>query len=163
MDLEQAMSALNEANVRITELEGQMTTLTGERDTASGRASELEAAHAALSGQLADVSAARETLAGHLEEVQRDSSSAQERGLAHLLRALLAEHAGQVVPELVGGADETALLASVDLAKQAHSRALEAARAAIANQTVPAGAPSLRSVSTTGLTPLEMIESGLRK
>jgi hypothetical protein len=90
-------------------------------------------------------------------------SAASVRELSHLRRALLAEHAGQVVPELVSGDDEEALLASVEVAKQAYTRALETARTTIASQTVPAGAPSARTVPAAGLSPLEMIESGLRK
>ena len=127
------------------------------------KATELEAAQAALAGQLEETTGAQAVLTASLEETRAALSAATERSVAHLRRALLAEHAGQVVPELVAGSDETALLASVDLAKQAHSRALEAARATLAQQTVPAGAPSPRSVSGAGLTPLEMIESGLRK
>jgi hypothetical protein len=51
----------------------------------------------------------------------------------------------------------------VETAKQAYGRALERARAAIASQTVPAGAPSARGTAAAGLSPLEMIESGLRR
>ena len=61
----------------------------------------------------------------------------------------------------MAGDDEEALLASVEVAKQAYTRALEAARTAIASQTVPAGAPSARHGPGGGLSPLEMIESGL--
>jgi len=57
--------------------------------------------------------------------------------------------------------DEEALLASVEVARQAHTRVLESARAAIVSQAVPAGAPSARDVAAAGLSPLEMIESGL--
>jgi len=163
MDQEQAERALTEATERIADLERQVSALLGERDTAADRTSALEATQAALEGRLAETAGAHETLTASLEETRQALSAASERGLTHLRRALLAEHAGLVVPELVSGSDEATLLASVDLAKQAHCRALEAARATLAHQTVPAGAPSLRSVSSAGLTPLEMIESGLRK
>ena len=80
-----------------------------------------------------------------------------------LRRALLAENAGQLVPELVIGESEETLLASVEMAKGAYARALDTARATIVRQTVPAGAPSARGAATTGgLSPLELIESGLR-
>ena len=135
MDLEQALA-------RIAELEGQVTTLVGERDTLTGE---------------------RDTLAADRDARIGERDTAHGRELANLRRALLAEHAGRVVPELVSGADEAALLASVDVAKQAYTRALEAARTTIASQTVPAGAPSARVAPAAGLSPLEMIESGLRK
>ena len=156
MELEQALG-------RIAELEGQVTALAGERDAVTGRATELEAVQAALDARLAETTGAHATVSADLAETQQALNAATGRGLTYLRRALLAEHAGQVVPELVSGGDEEALLASVDVAKQAYARTLEAARSAIASQTVPAGAPSARAVPAAGLSPLEMIESGLRK
>src|SRR5437763_12764472 len=148
---------LEEALARIAELEGRMTTLAAERDTASERAAELESGRAALDAQLAEVAGARDAATATLAE-------AQALGVATLRRALLAEHAGQVVPELVTGESEESLLASVEVARQAYGRALDVARATIASQTVPAGAPSARTVAASaGLTPLEMSESGLRR
>ena len=79
-----------------------------------------------------------------MSEVNGSLAEVQALGLTRLRRALLAEHAGQVVPELVTGDDEVSLLASVELAHQAYERALESARATIAGQAVPAGAPSAR-------------------
>ena len=156
MDLEEALA-------RVAGLEGQVTTLTGERDTLTARTTELEAARTALDAQLAEATTAHATLSIDLAETQRALSAASGRELANLRRALLAEHAGQVVPELGHGDDEEALLTSLEVATQAYTRALEMARAAIASQTVPAGAPSARTVPAAGLSPLEMIESGLRR
>ena len=156
MDLEQALA-------RIAELEGRVTALTGERDLLTGRAAELEAAQAALDARLTEATGTHTSVSAELAETQRALHAASGRELTHLRRALLAEHAGQVVPELVGGDDEEALLASVEVAKQAYTRALEAARTTIASQTVPAGAPSARTAPAAGLSPLEMIESGLRR
>jgi hypothetical protein len=157
MDLEQALE-------RIADLEGQLAALTGERDAAAGRSVELEAAQAALDARLAEVTGARVAVAAELAEAQRALSTANGRGLTYLRRALLAEHADQLVPELVSGESEEALIASVEVAKQAYTRALDAARSAIASQTVPAGAPSARmAAAADGLSPLEMIESGLRR
>jgi chromosome segregation ATPase len=163
MDLEQAQLALNEANGRIADLEGQVAALTGERDEVHGRAAELEAAQAALDNRLAETTDARDAAAADLAEARLALSAANGLGLTYLRRALLAEHAGQLVPELVGGDDEGTLLASIEVAKLAYTRALDAARTAIASQTVPAGAPSARGMAAAGLSPLEMIESGLRK
>ena len=156
MDLEAALA-------RIADLEGQVTALTEERDTAAGRAGELEAARTDLEGRLAQTSETQAVASAELAEARRALSSAQGRGLGYLRRALLAEQAGQLVPELVSGDDEESLLASVETAKQAYTRALESARAAIVSQMVPAGAPSARTTPAAGLSPLEMIESGLRK
>jgi chromosome segregation ATPase len=156
MDLEQALA-------RIAELEGQMTALTGERDALAGRATELETAQAALDARIAEATGAHTALSAELAEAQHALGAASGRELSYLRRALLAEHAGQVVPELVSGDDEEALLASVEVAKQAYTRALETARTTIASQTVPAGAPSARTAPAAGLSPLEMIESGLRR
>lgn len=163
MDLEQAQRDLSAAHGRIAELEGQVAALTDERDAVNGRATELEAAQTALDARLAETTGAHSAVSADLAATQLNLNAVHGRGLSYLRRALLAEHAGQVVPELVCGDDEEALLASVDLAKQAYSRALEAARTAIASQTVPAGAPSARTAPAAGLSPLEMIESGLRK
>ena len=155
---------LEEALGRIADLEGQVTALATACDTASERAAELESGRLALDAQLAEVAVARDSTALALSEANRTLAEAQTLGLAHLRRALLAEHAGQVVPELVRGENEETLLASVEVARQAYDRALDVARATIVNQTVPTGAPSARSVApSAGLTPLEMIESGLRR
>jgi hypothetical protein len=163
MDLEEALARVAELEGQVSALTGERDTLTGERDALAGRATELEAARIALDAQLAEAATAHAALSTDLAETQRSLTAASGRELANLRRALLAEHAGQVVPELVHGDDEEALLTSVEVAKQAYTRALEMARTAIASQTVPAGAPSARTVPATGLSPLEMIESGLRR
>jgi hypothetical protein len=130
--------------------------LAGERDTVAGRVRELEAAQAALDGRLEETAGAHDAVTAELAE-------ARVQGLVYLRRALLAEHAGQVVPELVGGNDEASLQASVEVAGQAYGRALDAARVALARQAVPAGAPSARGAAVPGLSALELIESGLRR
>ena len=147
---------LEAATARIVELEGEVTTLRAERSALAERAADLESARATLEDRLVEVAGAQEEVSGELSE-------ARARGLSYLRRALLAEQGGLLVPELVAGEDEASLLASVEVARQAHARVLEGARAAIASQTVPAGAPSARGAATAGLSPLEMIESGLRQ
>ena len=156
MDLEQALA-------RIAELEGQVTAIAGERGVLTGRVSELEAARADLDARLAEATGAHATVAADLSAARQALSAVNTSGLANLRRALLAEQAGRIVPELVSGDDEAALLASVEVAKQAYGRAVEAARASIAQQTVPAGAPSADAASAASLSPLEMIETGLRR
>jgi hypothetical protein len=156
MDLEQALGRIAELEGQVTALADERDTLAQERDTLHGRAAELEAAHAALDARVSEAAGVQAAASVELTE-------ARTRGVSYLRRALLAEHAGQIVPELLGGDDEEALLASVDLAKQAYARALDTARTAIANQWVPAGAPSARTGPADGLSPLEMIASGLQK
>jgi hypothetical protein len=170
--------APSEAHGRIADLEAQVLApsassgqalreangaLTGEHDALTGQAAELGAAQAALDARLAEATDARAAASAELAEARLALTAANGRGLTYLRRALLAEQAGQVVPELVSGDDEEALLASVEVAKLAYTRAVDAARATLASQTVPAGAPSGRTTPGDGLSPLEMIESGLRK
>jgi hypothetical protein len=152
---------LEAATGRIVELEGEVTTLRAERSALAERAADLETSRATLEGRLMEVIGVHEAASGELAEARTALSATSARGLTYLRRALLAEQAGLLVPELVAGDDEEALLASVEVARQAHARVLESARAAIVSQTVPAGAPSARGVATAGLSPLEMIESGL--
>jgi hypothetical protein len=156
MELEQALA-------RIGELEGRVAALSGERDALTGRTSELEAAQAALDARLAEATGAQAAISAELAEARSALGAAHDREMTNLRRALLAEHADQIVPELVVGDDEPALLASLEASRQAYARAWEAARTTIANQAVPAGAPSARTAPAGGLSPLEMIESGLRK
>src|SRR4051794_8232405 len=154
---------LETAVARIGELEGQVAALTEERDTLASRAAELETARSALEGRLGEAAGGQEAVSGELAEARQALGEASARGLAYLRRALLAEQVGRIVPEVVAGDDEATLLGSVEVARQAYTRALESAWTAIASQTVPAGAPSARVVSAAGLSPLEMIESGLRR
>jgi chromosome segregation ATPase len=163
MDLEQALARIADLEGQVTAISSERDAATGARDTLAGRVSGLEAARADLDARLAETTEAQSTLAADLVAAQQALGATQTSGLANLRRALLAEQAGRIVPELVGGDDEEALLASVEVAKQAYSRAVEAARASIAQQTVPAGAPSAHAASGAGLSPLEMIEAGLRR
>lgn len=166
MELEQALARIADLEGQVTALSEERATLmterdglTGERDRLAGRAAELEAAQTALTdleARLTETTSAQAVLTTELDE-------AQARNLSYLRRALLAEHVGQLVPELVEGSDEVSLVASVEVAKQAYARALDAARTTIVSQTVPAGAPSARGAPAGGLSPLEMIESGLRR
>jgi chromosome segregation ATPase len=163
MDLEQALARIAELEGQVTAISDERDAVTGERDALAGRTSELEAARADLDARLAEATGAHSTVAADLVAAQQALSAAHASGLANLRRALLAEQAGRIVPELVGGDDEATLLASVEVAQQAYSRAVEAARVSVARQTVPAGAPAAHAASAVGLSPLEMIEAGLRR
>jgi hypothetical protein len=148
---------LDEALGRITELEEQVSALAAERETLTAEFDDLVREREGVARELAEAVRGRDAAIGEL-------AATRTAGLGYLRRALLAEHAGQCVPELIIGESEEALLASLEVAKGAYVRALETARVAIVGQTVPAGAPSARAATTAaGLSPLQLIESGLRR
>jgi hypothetical protein len=109
-----------------------------------------------LEQQLADVGAAAET-------ARQESGEASATALANLRRALIAEQAGQVVPELIVGDSAEALVASVEQARAAFARAAEATRASLGAQVVPAGTPVRTPRSLEGATPLQRIVDGLNR
>ncbi|MFN8525645.1 MAG: hypothetical protein U0821_21315 [Chloroflexota bacterium] len=89
-------------------------------------------------------------------------SELQGRALVHLRRALLAEHAGQLVPELVVGETPEALEASVEVARAAFARVADTARANLSAQMVLAGTPPRTHQISEPLTPLDRIVAGLK-
>ncbi|MDP8921712.1 MAG: hypothetical protein M3O34_02415, partial [Chloroflexota bacterium] len=145
----EASATLEAALGRIAELEERLAALGAERDTASARVMELEepvTERSAAEGESAALAEARAA------------------GLGYLRRALLAEHAGMIVPELVTGDTPDQLEASVDRARAAWDRATEAAKQALRADRVPAGAPARNGTdpSAEGLSPLGKIARGLR-
>jgi chromosome segregation ATPase len=155
------VETLEEAQARVSELEAQVASLAGERDAAVNLGEQLRVQLGETAGQrdaaTAELTAAQTTAS----EAQAAASEASAAVLAATRRALLAEYAGQVVPELVVGETVEALEASVEGARTAFTRAAEAARTAGA-PAVPAGAGSARAtVPTSGMSPLEMIATGL--
>jgi len=161
------METIEEARMKLAELEGQVTTLVTERDAANVRLAELEPtvtqAHA-LGGRVAELEAALGESRTAVEGAATAIGEAKAGELAAVRRALLAEHAGTVVPELVAGDTAEALEASVTTAREAFDRAAEATRASTTTQQVPAGAGSARSASAAAvesLTPLGKITAGL--
>ena len=121
---------LESATARIAELEGEVTMLQAERSALAERTADLESIRATLEGRLVEATEAHEA-------ATEEATEARTRGLTYLRRALLAEQTGQLVTEQVAGDDEETLLASVEVARQAHARVLENTRATIASQTVP--------------------------
>ena len=150
---EEAPATLEAALGRIAELEGRLAALGAERDTAGAQAG---AQAAESEGMVAE----RAADAGESAAL----SEARTAGIGYLRRALLAEHAGTVVPELVTGDTPEQLEASVEVARAAWDRATEAARQALRAGRVPAGAPARNGTdpSTEGLSPLGKIARGLR-
>ena len=149
-----APATVDAALGRIAELEERLAALGAERDAASARVTELE-------GAVAKRAAADGEPAGGESAVLAE---ARATGLGYLRRALLAEHAGALVPELVTGDTPEQLEASVEAARTAWDRATEAAKQALRADRVPAGAPARNGAdpSAEGLSPLGKIARGLR-
>lgn len=124
----------------------------GTVETVDGLRARLTALEAELAGARAEAAARAEALA-----------AAQRAGLDYLRRALLAEHAGQVVPELVAGNTAEELEASVERARAAFQAAVAAARAQLQQQRVPPGNAPRTRVDVERLSPLEKIAQGLRR
>ena len=103
--------------------------------------------------------AAREEVA---EQRQR-SEAAEQRALQAYRRALLAEHRDEVIEELVQGASEEELEASLETARTAYQRVAEQARQSAGVTHVPVGAPARQSEPPEALSPLDKIVRGLRK
>lgn len=99
--------------------------------------------------------------AQELAAVRAGLGDAQRQGLEHLRRALLAEHQGQVIPELLVGATPAELEASVQTARAAFQRAADAARAQLLAQQLPASNPPRSDGDLASLPPTEKIARGL--
>ncbi len=97
----------------------------------------------------------------------------RSQSLSYLRRALLAEHAGTLVPELVAGDSPEALEASVQVAHAAFDAARQAALAELERQraeapstapAVPGGSGAPRdTLDTVPLSPFQRIAAGLRR
>lgn len=105
-------------------------------------------------------------------DMQQSLADARQQGLTHLRRALLAEHAGRVVPELIAGDTTEALEASVERARAAFDAARDAALAQLQRErdaalpAVSAGTPSRDGTDARlalPLSPLQRIAAGLRR
>src|SRR3954466_3189972 len=103
---------------------------------------------AALTARDVELDALRQTAAAHEATAPQTQAALLE---AHRAR-LLAEHAGQVVPELVQGGTVEELSASVESAKAAHARIAESIRQQAATAVSPGNAartgPDLGALSS---------------
>ena len=89
-----------------------------------------------------------------LAALERELADARRDGLAHLRRALLAEHAGSLVPELVAGDSSESLEASVAVATAAFEAAREAALAELRReQAARTGATGQQAGGPTAVAP----------
>jgi chromosome segregation ATPase len=141
--------ALAAARARIAELEAAVG--------ASGEA--LGAANARLSA----LEEAGTTMTTELEQARQQADEAGQRTLEAHRRALLAEHRGEVIEELVQGATPEELDRSVEAAKSAFARIADSVRRGLAEQAVPNGAAPRQADGGEGLSALQKIAQGLRK
>jgi hypothetical protein len=130
----------------------------------SGMRAALAATQQDLSQALAsieDLTAERDDLAARSVEAE---ALATQRLIATHRRALLAENRGQVIDELVTGTTPEELEASVETAKAAYTRVMEAVRARTPLVlSVPAGASPRSEVPAEDLSPIQKITSALSR
>jgi hypothetical protein len=98
-----------------------------------------------------------------LERLRGELAGAKARHLEAHRRALLAENAGKIVPELVIGSTIDELDRSVEVARQAFDAAKAAAIAELAAQQIPAGNPIRQGPNLEGMSPFEKIAYGLKR
>jgi hypothetical protein len=113
---------------------------------------------AALTARDAELEAVRQAAVAHEATATQAQAALLE---AHRAR-LLAEHAGQVVPELVQGSTVEELTRSVDAAKLAHARIAESIRQQAAAAVSPGNAARTGPDLAT-LSPQEKIAYALRR
>lgn len=146
---------------------GDTTPTTTDSDTAT---------ISALAEQIAVLTVAHEAKLSELllaTEEAHQAKAAHEEAQAQLLlthrRALLAENAGQLVPELVRGDTQEELESSVAPAREAYDRILKAAQAELAEARaqvaaqVPAGASGTAPPPAENLSPLQKISQALSR
>ncbi|MCC6224710.1 MAG: hypothetical protein IT201_14600 [Thermoleophilia bacterium] len=157
------MEDLEAANARIAELEGQLSQATATIAEATAARQAAETAAEARAARLGELEQSVTTFQSEAETARTAVGQAQSESLANLRRALLAEHKGQVVEELVAGDTADALAASIDSAKAAFTRATDAARQQLQQQQVPAGAVTRDAATSASLSPVERISGALKK
>ena len=111
----------------------------------------------------AELATARQEQEGELTALRAQLADAQHGQLDAHRRAILSEHAGQIVDELVTGGTVEELNASVEIARAAFGRALEAARRELGATTVPVGASPRLEPSPEELSPIAKITAALSR
>ena len=103
------------------------------------------------------------SVTAELEQLRTELQEARIRQMESHRRALLAENAGRIVPELVVGATAQELDQSVEGARRAFEAAKAAALAELSSQPVPAGNPVRQGPNLEGMSPMEKIAYGLKR
>jgi hypothetical protein len=116
----------------------------------------------------AERDAAAAAAAQSTQELQTRLSLAEQRHIESHRRALLAEHRGHVVEELVAGATVEEIEASISMATAAHARIVESVRAQVlaehpAIPAVPAGASPRAQPNPDELSPIQKLTMALTR
>ncbi len=122
-----------------------------------------EARAAEVATLRAELTAARQEQEGELSALRARLVDAQQERLDTHRRALLAEHAGQVVDELVMGSTVEELEASVERARAAYARVAESARRELGATVVPVGASPRVELNPEELSPIAKIAVALNR
>jgi hypothetical protein len=128
----------------VAALQAQLAALQEEREAVDAIAAELQQADA------------------RAEQLQNELAEVRAAQLATHRRAVLAEHRGQLVEELVMGDSPEAIDASVELARAAYDRVAGQLRHQAA-AVVPAGASPRGEPSPDHLSPFEKIAGALTR
>ncbi len=115
-----------------------------------------------LQAQLTTTQQERDAANQQLQDLATTQAAANQVALDQARRALLAENAGEIVAELVQGANLDELEASVGVAKAAFQRTADQLRAQVAAQ-VPTGASPVASPPIESLSPFEKITQALSR
>lgn len=97
-----------------------------------------------------------------VEGLRAELAEARRREVEAHRRALLAENAGKVVPELIAGSSVEQLDRSVEVARSAFESARAAVLAAVGS-LVPAGSPVRQGAGLEGMSPIQKIAYGLKR
>ena len=150
-----------------TELSALRAEIAAIRESDESRAAEVSTLRAELETarqeHQGEMDAARQEHEGELSALRARLVDAQQERLDIHRRALLAEHGGQVVAELVTGSTVDELEASVESARAAYARVLEAARRELGATSVPVGASPRGEPSGEELSPIAKITAALNR
>jgi hypothetical protein len=111
----------------------------------------------------AELAVARQERERELTALRTELADAQRAQVEAHRRAILAEHAGQIVEELVVGSTVGELDASLEMARAAYGRALESARRELGATVVPVGASPRLEPSPEELSPIAKITAALSR
>lgn len=98
-----------------------------------------------------------------LEQLRAELEGIRSQWLESHRRALLAENAGKIAPELVAGSSVEELDRSVAVARSAFEAARAAVLMEIAAIQVPAGNPIRQGAGVEAMSPMEKIAYGLKR
>ena len=122
-----------------------------------------EARKAEVEALRAELVVAQQERERELTALRTELADAQRGQVEAHRRAILAEHAGQIVDELVAGSTMAELDASLEAARTAYGRALESARRELGATVVPVGASPRLEPSPEELSPIAKIAAALNR